>query len=78
MNSNFFNFFTNFDLKLFNLTLNFKKGVLRSVMPQLRGLFMYDTKQSLNDEVILFLLILPKFFFKKNYNATQILFQAKT
>ena len=46
-------------------------------MPQLRKLFMYGTKQSLNDEVILFLLILPKFFFLKKI-TTQLKFYFET
>jgi hypothetical protein len=57
MNSNFswFNylkFYSNFKLiKLFNFL--FQKSVLGSVMSQLRGFFMYDTKQSMKDEAIL-------------------------
>ena len=47
---NYLKFYPNYKLiNLFNFEL--QKDVLGSVMPQLRVLFMYDTKQSMIDEV---------------------------
>ena len=49
--SNFFKVCRKLQIRIANLTSNFKKVYLVRTMPQLRGLFSYDTKQSMKDEI---------------------------